>query len=94
MSYQAKVIGGSLNLRVEPSTAANIKVRIPDGSEIIVVEDLGEWSRVRHLGLEGYVMSAYIVKIHDNPDENTVSIPKADLEKIYDIIGDWLGLRG
>ena len=92
VTYTAEVIDGALNLRKSKSTNAERIAQIPEGATVLVTEEDGDWSRVTYRGMEGYVMNKYLKEIQVAPE--TVAVPKAELEKIYDIIGDWLGLRG
>lgn len=94
VTYSAKVIGGSLNMRREPSTAAEKITQIPDGATVIVTEEIPEWCVVEYDGKTGYVMSKFLAEIKKEADGETITISKEQLEKIYDEIGDWLGLRG
>ena len=57
----SKVVkGGALNMRAEPSLSAKVLRQYPTGTWMTVLEDQGEWSKVRVNGLEGYVMSKYL----------------------------------
>ena len=57
----SKVVqGGALNMRAEPSLSAQVLRQYPTGTWMTVLEDMGEWSKVRVNGLEGYVMSKYL----------------------------------
>lgn len=91
--YEAKVIGGTLNLRSEDSTAASRIGRIPADSIVRAVEDLGEWIKVEYKGLTGYVMAKYL-EMEGKPSGTMISVERTRLETIYDELGDLLGLRG
>ena len=57
----SKVVqGGALNMRAEPSLSAQVLRQYPTGTWMTVLEDMGEWSKVRVNGLVGYVMSKYL----------------------------------
>ena len=92
VTYQAKVVGGNLNLRSRPDTASERVAQIPDGSIVTVTEDLAGWSKVSWNGKTGYVKSEYLEEVQADDDVVTVSRP--ELQKMYDTLGDWLGLRG
>lgn len=94
VTYQAKVIGGALNLRTEMSTSADRITQIPDGSTVTVTEEFPQWCKVEYEGQTGYVMSLYLAEIRQEPQGETIRVDKAQLEKIYDTLGDMLGLRG
>lgn len=90
--YKAQVVGGGLNLRKGPSTDADKIEQIPNGSIVTVVDELVGWSKVEHGSKQGYVMSEYLVPVTDQDD--TVPVPRKQLQAWYDAVGDLLGLRG
>lgn len=94
VTYQAKVIGGALNLRKDKSTTSERITQIPDGSTVTVTEELPEWCLVEYQGQTGYVMAKYLAEIKKENGSETITVDRAKLEAIYDEIGDWLGLRG
>ena len=87
--YKAKVIGGGLNLREQPSTKSERLDQIPEGTILDVTDEMQEWAKVTYKGLDGWVMKEFLQK-----EEDMVSVPRSELEKIYDAVGDLLGLRG
>lgn len=93
-SYQAKVIGGNLNLRRNASTDAPRIDQIPDGSTVTVIEELPGWCKVEYNGQTGYVVKTFLAKIEQDADGQTITVSREQLEAIYDKIGDMLGLRG
>ena len=99
VNYQARVTGGKLYLREEPSANCDWLCRIPDGTIITITEELGEWGKTTYKRNEGWVMLQFLQRLDGVPDPGQtggemVLVPKNELEKIYDQIGDWLGLRG
>ena len=92
VSYKAQVTGGALNIREEPTKSSARIGQIPNGMIVQVTEDLAGWSKIEYAGMTGYVMSDYLQKVE--PESESVMITKVELEKLYDMIGDWLGLRG
>lgn len=92
VTYQAKVVGGNLNMRETASSSAVRICQIPDGTVITVTEEDGQWGKTCYNGETGWVMLKYLEKTESDPD--TVVVPRGDLEKIYDTLGDWLGMRG
>lgn len=94
VTYQAKVIGGGLNLRKEMDTRSERVMQIPDGSTVTVTEEYPEWCKVEYEGQTGYVLSKFLAEIKREADGEMITVDKAQLEAIYDQIGDWLGLRG
>lgn len=87
--YKAKVIGGGLNLRKQPSKSGEWLDQIPEGTSLDVMEEKQDWAKVTYNGQEGWVMKKFLEEEGD-----TIAVPRQELEKIYDAIGDWLGLRG
>ena len=92
VSYKAKVIGGALNMRKAPSTSADRITQIPDGSIVDVTAEDNEWCAITYNGKSGYGMRKYLEEEKETGD--SVTVYRAELEKIYDTIGDWLGFRG
>lgn len=90
VNYQAKVVGGGLNLRMEKSTNSERLAQIPDGTIVTVTEEDGAWSKTSYNGKTGWVLNKYLSKICA---DDTISVPREEVEKIYSLIGDWLGLR-
>lgn len=92
--------GTSVKMRKEPSTACGTYWDIPIGTIVTVLEDGDTWSQIQCGGLTGYMMTKYLIPGEvipgDNPSEDSefVSVPRADLERVYDLFGDWLGRRG
>ena len=60
MDCESVLLGLPLNMRAEPSLSAQVLRQYPTGTWMTVLEDMGEWSKVRVNGLEGYVMSKYL----------------------------------
>ena len=60
--YKAWVMGtvNYVNLRVSPSTEAEVITRIPSGDEVSVIEVLGTFTHVRHGVGNGYVLSKHL----------------------------------
>lgn len=81
-----------IRLRRAASTASSIMAEIPQGSEATLTEGGGTWNRIEWNGLAGYVMSVFVHKKGD--DQETIIVNRAELERIYDTLGDMLGLRG
>ena len=56
-----------VNVRVEPSTAGDPVGRLATGAEAEVLEDRGEWTRVRFPGGEGWVVTRSLQALPDPP---------------------------
>lgn len=92
VEYDAKVVGGKLNLRAGKSTSAERICQIPEDSVVSVSEEPGEWAKVSYGDKVGWCLAQYLEKI--DQDADIVSVSRKALESVYDLIGDWLGLRG
>ena len=91
VEYQAKVVGGALNMREQPSKSSERICQIPDGTVLMITDEALEWAKTSYTGRVGWVMKTYLEKVGD-PD--TITVSRKELESIYDQIGDWLGKRG
>ena len=88
--YKAKVVakdGGTVNMRTAPSLTASIYLRLKVGREVEVLENDGEWSKIKYNDLVGYMKSEFLEKISDTSptiaaDETIVK--KKELEEIRD----------
>lgn len=95
VSYDAQVIGGALNIRERPNKNSTRIAQIPNGATVHVLEEEPTgWDLVEYSGITGYVVGEYLMEIKPGSSDDCVTVPKKDLEKIYDLLGDWLGLRG
>ena len=56
----AKVTCDSLYVRMEPSTEADFWTQVPNGEELIVLEEMGDWVKVDIDGEDGYVASEFV----------------------------------
>lgn len=52
--------GGRLNVRAQPSTDAQVLGQLPNGTEITVTGQDGNWYLIQYNGLEGFVFGQYI----------------------------------
>ena len=85
--------GGTLNMREQPNKSAGIVTKIPNGTPVGVVDEVSGWKKLDYNGLSGWVMAEYLVEPSPDP-QGQIVVPKDELQKMYDQIGDWLGLRG
>lgn len=65
----ARVTGGRLALRPEASTGSGLLFWMPDGTEVAILEDAGDWCRVRYdregIPYMGWCMSRFLASISD-----------------------------
>ena len=93
--------GCPINMRSGKSTDYKIIKSIPQGASAELIEAGDKWSKIKYAGTTGYVSSVFVKSpgnttpaANTNENASSVTIQRAELEKIYDTIGDWLGLRG
>ncbi len=58
--YIGTVTGGKLHLRQSPASDGKIINTYKEGTQVDILENQGEWCRVRVDGKEGYMMTAYL----------------------------------
>lgn len=93
MGDEYRVVGGSLNLRREPSKNAQRVLSIPDGSLIYAqASDQPGWMQVAYGGQTGYCMAQYLEKIEpETPGTSeTFAVPLAELQVLAEQINAWL----
>lgn len=56
LTRTGRVFGGNLNIRKEPDVNAGIAGVLDDGTEVTILEDLGEWLKIE----AGYVMKKWV----------------------------------
>ncbi len=83
-----------IRMRSKPATSGAIVAEIPQGSEAELLGTDGDWSNIKYAGSTGWTMSQFVHTEEPEPSGDTVTVNKAELEAIYDTIGNWLGLRG
>lgn len=52
--------GGRLNIRRQPSTSSEVLGQIPNGTEVTVTGQAGDWYIVQYNGITGYVYGEYL----------------------------------
>lgn len=82
--------GGPVNLRVQPDVNSARLAKVPTGTVVQIQEEQNGWCPVMFGSQTGWMMAIYL----ERETAEVVKIPKAELERIYDTIGGWLGLRG
>jgi len=51
---------------------------IPEGAEVLVVDNDGIWSSIEYDGKHGYAMSMYLVPVEQETPEQDLPMPDAD----------------
>ncbi len=86
-----------INMRASSTTQSKIIAEIPQGSTAELIREDGKWDKITFEGVDGYVMAQFVHKGEQPEPEPTgenVTVRRADLEDVYNKIGDMLGLRG
>ena len=87
-----------IKMRAAASDKADVIDKIPQGSEAVLLSTGGVFSQIAWGGQSGYVMTKFITRADgagvDPAEADTIPVPRAEAEKVYDILGNWLGLRG
>ena len=58
---------GALNARRKANSKSDIVIKIPNGSEVELLEEKGDWSHIEYKGKKGYVKSDFLS--HDAPEK-------------------------
>ena len=92
--------GKTVNFRTRPDREAQLVERVPVGSQVEVVEDLGAWCKIQWAGKSGYMMSNYL-EYDGQSGESTPGLSDDDymridqalkaIETAVDIIGNIVG---
>ncbi len=91
-----------VHLRNTAGTSGLILADIPQGEEAALLEYGDYWCRVRYGSRTGWVMTKFVHREADSPEEtdthgtpeDRVVLSRAALEAVYDQLGDLLGKRG
>ena len=90
--------GNPVKMRAKPSTASNTYWEVPHNTTVTVSERGDTWSKIEYNGRTGYMMSKFLKYDEEAKEtettEDQVAVSRVELERVYDIIGDMLGLRG
>lgn len=95
--------GKPVNFRKKPSTSAALVDQIPVGEQVEVTEKGSDWCSCKWKGKAGYIMTQFLIFGEYVPGEDTdptpapdemVLVNRGELEKVYDLIGNLLGVRG
>lgn len=84
--------GDSVNLRKQPDRSSPRLSKIPVGTVVEAMPEENGWRPVRFGEITGWMMAVYLRELE--PTEDVIKISRAQLQTLYDQIGDLLGLRG
>lgn len=65
---------GALNARRKANSKSDIVVKIPNGSEVELLENEGEWSQIEYKGKKGYVKTSFLSEEGPEKEEEPVMI--------------------
>ena len=63
---------GALNARKKANSKSDIVIKIPNGSEVELLEENGDWSRIEYKGKKGYVKSSFLTDEAPEKEEEPV----------------------
>ena len=87
--------GLSVNMRAKPNTSGALIMRVPNGAKVEIIGSSGDWDEIKYSGKTGWMMAKFLVSGDTAiPDGDTVTVDRKELEKVYDTLGNMLGLRG
>ena len=95
--------GKPVNFRQKPRTSAALVDQIPVGEQVEVSGEGSDWCSCKWNGKAGYIMTQFLIFGEYVPGEDTdptptpdgiVLVNRGELEKVYDMIGNLLGVRG
>lgn len=89
VEYDAKVVGGALNLRDEPSKYGDRLCQIPDGTVLKITEEQDDWALTSYAGNVGWVMKKFLEPVEDGPAD-LITIPRRELEEMRNMLDKWL----
>ncbi len=88
--YQATVTaenGKPVNFRASPGTSGKLLRTLPVGTNVEVLEECGDWLRIRYDGAEGYMMQKYLEKSGGVLYQRLMSAREAIEEALREIRG-------
>lgn len=74
--------GKTVNLRASANKSSNIVERVKIGTEVNVLEDLGEWLKVETADHQGYMMACYVVQSVDVVAQSEMQVVLERLEAL------------
>lgn len=79
--------GGAVRMRANPSTNSKILTTIEPNTEVELLEQMSEWSKIEYKGTTGYMMNKFLIT-----ESAASTITKSDLQKIYNSLKSTLDL--
>jgi len=76
-SGQLVVSATMLNLRASPNASAKIVAELPNGARLTLLEQLGDWYKVRWVTIEGYVSADHVQPVDSGSTNATPTPPPA-----------------
>jgi len=89
VEYDAKVVGGALNLRDEPSKYGDRLCQIPDGTILKITEEQEDWALTSYAGNVGWAMKRFLEPVEDGSTD-LVTVSRRELEEMRSMIDRWM----
>jgi uncharacterized protein YraI len=71
MAQTGTVTASKLNLRATPDTSGNVIKQLPQGTQVEIVGEQGDWLKVSVGGQQGFVSEGFVSRQEDAPDTDT-----------------------
>ena len=81
-----------MNLRKEANLKSGLVDRVAVGTEVLVMQDKGEWMEILKGSKQGWMMSNYL-EYTDLPDDTSPVIGGAALDQVMNVHDDLLDLK-
>ena len=78
--------GSNVKMRNKPSTSSGLYWDIPIGTVVTVLDKNDDWTQISVNGRTGYMMTKFLRFEDVTVDEETVTVPKAEVQKAYDVL--------
>ena len=63
--------GKPVNLRTQPSMYSTVMIQVPVNTELNLLEEGAEWSKVKYSELTGYMMTEFLIPVADDEPGET-----------------------
>ena len=78
----ANAKGNTVNMRESYSTTSDIICRVPVGEKVDLLEDKGQWCKIRYNGRSGWMMSNYLEYDGQNDETGTTALSDDERDQI------------
>lgn len=84
--------GSTVNMWQEAKRNSGLVDRIPIGSEVLVMQDKGEWMEILKGSKQGWMLSNYLEYLYQ-PDDTNSELGGAALEQVLNVHDNLLDLK-